>query len=86
MEGAFAEACEKSALMKQLRYKAVEQETLSFADLEFRFAGRSPRRSGWRDGAWEISTDEMHMARNNPRHFFCAAGRVKSGFATASTG
>ncbi|MGB4765298.1 MAG: hypothetical protein WBH09_00120 [Rugosibacter sp.] len=29
-----------------MRYKAVEQETLSFADLRFRFAGRSPRRSG----------------------------------------
>ncbi|MCK9991320.1 MAG: hypothetical protein RugAbin2_02334, partial [Rugosibacter sp.] len=27
--------------------KAVEQKTLSFADLDFRFAGRSPRRSGW---------------------------------------
>ena len=38
---------EKAALMKQLRYKAVEQKTLSFADLDFRFAGRSPRRSGW---------------------------------------
>jgi hypothetical protein len=34
-----------------MRYKAVEQETLSFADLGFRFAGRSPRRSGWRDAA-----------------------------------
>jgi hypothetical protein len=33
--------------MKPLRYKAVEQKTLSFADLDFRFAGRSPRRSGW---------------------------------------
>jgi hypothetical protein len=38
---------EKSVLMKPLRYKAVEQKTLSFADLDFRFAGRSPRRSGW---------------------------------------
>ena len=33
-----------------MRYKAVEQETLSFADLGFRFAGKSPRRSGWQDG------------------------------------
>ncbi len=40
--------------MKQLRYKAVEQETLSFADLGFRFAGRPPRRSGWRYGAKTI--------------------------------
>jgi hypothetical protein len=42
---------EKAALMKQLRYKAVEQKTLSFADLRLRFACRPPRRSGWRYGA-----------------------------------
>jgi len=30
-----------------MRYKAVEQKTLSFADLKFCFAGRSLRRSGW---------------------------------------
>jgi len=47
-----------------MRYKAVEQRTLSFADLGFRFAGKvsladlgfrfagkSPRRSGRRDAA-----------------------------------
>ncbi|MCF8197205.1 MAG: hypothetical protein K9J42_00440 [Sulfuritalea sp.] len=34
----------------RMRYKAVEQETLSFADLEYRIAGRPLRRSGWRYG------------------------------------
>jgi len=40
-------ASNRKALVKQLRYKAVEQITLSFADLRFRFAGRSPRRCEW---------------------------------------
>jgi hypothetical protein len=44
----------KSVLMKQLRYKAVEQKTLSFAGLDFRFAGNSPRRSGWQYGAMAL--------------------------------
>ena len=35
---------------KTLRSRAVEQKTLSFADLGFRFAGRFSRRCGWRDG------------------------------------
>jgi hypothetical protein len=29
-----------------MRYKAVDQKPLSFADLGLRFAGRSPRRNG----------------------------------------
>lgn len=33
-----------------LRSRAVEQKTLGFADLGFRFAGRSSGCCGWRDG------------------------------------
>jgi len=34
---------------KTLRSRAVEQKTLGFADLGFRFAGRSSGCCGWRD-------------------------------------